>query len=60
MGQRISTSIVVGFIPVGLPTGVRVKATTADGEKVSPVPVMQPSGTTGGLRRISWSELGSN
>jgi type IV pilus assembly protein PilY1 len=60
MGQRISTSIVVGFIPIGLPTGVRVKATTADGEKVSPIPVMQPSGSTGGLRRISWSELGSN
>lgn len=60
MGQRISTSIVVGFIPIGLPTGVRVKATTADGDKVSPVPVMQPSGSTGGLRRISWSELGNN
>ncbi len=60
IGKRISTSIVVGFIAIGLPTGVRVKATTADGDKIAPVPVMQPSGSTGGLRRISWSELGTN
>ncbi|MDD2919240.1 PilC/PilY family type IV pilus protein [Rhodoferax sp.] len=58
IGFQISDSIVVGFSPIGLPSGVVVlKITTAEGTKLPPVPIMQPGGGGGDLRRINWSEL---
>ena len=58
VGQQVSDSIVVGFTPIGLPSGrVVVKITTADGVKLPPVNAMQPQGGGGAVRRISWHEL---
>jgi len=58
IGFQISDSIVVGFSPIGLPSGaVVLKITTAEGTKLPPVPIRQPGGSGGDLRRINWSEL---
>lgn len=58
VGQHISDSIVVGFTPIGLPSGtVPVKVITAEGIKLPPIPVTQEGGAGGAMRRISWREL---
>jgi type IV pilus assembly protein PilY1 len=58
IGKKVSDSIVVGFVPIGLPSGiVVVKVTTAEGTKPPPLPVFQQGGSGSGIRRISWSEL---
>ena len=58
VGEHISDSIVVGFTPIGLPSGtVPVKVITAEGIKLPPIPITQEGGAGGAMRRISWREL---
>lgn len=57
MGTKVADSIVVGFIPIGLPSGSRLKITTADGNKPQPVTIMQAGSVAAGTRRVDWREL---
>jgi type IV pilus assembly protein PilY1 len=56
VGKMISNSIVVGYTVVGLPGGVVVKTTSADGSK-STTQVSQKNSATGSTKRVSWREL---
>jgi type IV pilus assembly protein PilY1 len=56
VGKQVSNSIVVGYTVVGLPGGVVVKLTAADGSKLTEqAPQKNPA--AGSTRRVSWREL---